>query len=301
MTKEGVLPVAFRQRREKLRSILTGSTCVRPGSVYDPISIRIAEDLGFELGMFGGSVASLAILGDPDITLITLTELAEQMRRMSRASALPVLVDADHGYGNALNVRRTVQELEAAGAAGLTIEDTLLPQAFGVAEPQLIPLDEGVGKMKAVLDGRSDPRLVVMGRTGTRGGGPTASSFEDCLARAKAYDATGVDALFFTGLTTRREVEAISAATTLPIVLGNTQGELDDAAFLRSQRVKIALQGHTPFAAATQAVYDTLKALREGTRPKDLKGLAPSDMTGRLMREADVKARGGAFLGLKKP
>ena len=293
--------MAFRQRREKLRSILNGSTCIRPGSVYDPTSIRIAEDLGFELGMFGGSVASLAILGDPDITLITLTELAEQMRRMSRASALPVLVDADHGYGNALNVRRTVQELEAAGAAGLTIEDTLLPQAFGVTEPQLIPLEEGVGKMKAALDGRSDPSLVIMGRTGTRGGGPTASSFEDCLARARAYDATGVDALFFTGLTTRREVEAISAVTTLPIVLGNTQGELDDAAFLASQRVKIALQGHTPFAAATQAVYDTLKALREGTRPKDLKGLASSDMTGRLMREADVKARSGAFLGLKKP
>ncbi len=75
--------------------------------------------------MFGGSVASLAVLGDPDIALITLTELAEQMRRMSRAAALPVLVDADHGYGNALNVRRTVEELETAGAAGLTIEDTL--------------------------------------------------------------------------------------------------------------------------------------------------------------------------------
>ncbi|UPJ52558.1 isocitrate lyase/PEP mutase family protein [Bradyrhizobium sp. 200] len=293
--------MAFRQRRERLRSILNGSTCIRPGSVYDPTSIRIAEDLGFELGMFGGSVASLAILGDPDVTLITLTELAEQMRRMSRASTLPVVVDADHGYGNALNVRRTVQELEAAGAAGLTIEDTLLPQAFGIVEPQLISLEEGIGKMKAALDGRSDPSLVIMGRTGTRGGGAAASSFADCLARAKAYDATGVDALFFTGLTTRREVEAISAATTLPIVLGNTQGELDDAAFLRSQRVKIALQGHTPFAASTQAIYDTLKALREGTRPKDLKGLASSELTGRLMREADVKARSGAFLGLKKP
>ncbi len=126
--------MAFRQRREKLRSILNGSACIRPGSVYDATSIRIAEDLGFELGMFGGSVASLVVLGDPDIALITLTELAEQMRRMSRAAALPVLVDADHGYGNALNVRRTVQELETAGAAGLTIEDTLLPQAFGQAE-----------------------------------------------------------------------------------------------------------------------------------------------------------------------
>jgi carboxyvinyl-carboxyphosphonate phosphorylmutase len=292
--------MTFRKRRQALRTILSGSVCVRAGSVYDPVSARIAEDLGFELGMFGGSVASLAILGDPDITLITLTELAEQMRRMSRASSLPVVVDADHGYGNALNVRRTVQELEAAGAAGLTIEDTLLPQAFGVAEPQLISLEEGVGKMKAALDGRSDAALVVIGRTGTRGGGPSASSFEDCLARARAYDATGVDALFFTGLTTRRELEAIAAVTTRPIVLGNTQGELDDAAFLASQRVRIALQGHAPFAAATQAVYETLKALREGTRPKDLKGLAPADLTNRLMRHAEVKQRLAEFLGIRK-
>ncbi len=107
--------MAFQKRRNALRAVLTGSSCVRPGLVYDPVSIRIAQDLGFELGMFGGSVASLAILGDPDITLITLTEIAEQMRRMSRAASLPVLVDADHGYGNALNVRRTVAELEMAG------------------------------------------------------------------------------------------------------------------------------------------------------------------------------------------
>jgi oxaloacetate decarboxylase len=117
----------FRERRDDLRKILSGMRCVRPGSVYDAISVRIAEDLGFEVGMFGGSVASLAVLGDPDIALITLTELAEQMRRMSRAGTLPVLVDADHGYGNAMNVWRTVGELEMAGAAGLTIEDTLLP------------------------------------------------------------------------------------------------------------------------------------------------------------------------------
>src|ERR1700756_860246 len=107
--------MAFRSRREKLRSILSGSVCIHPGSVYDAITIRIAEDLGFPLGMFGGSVASLAVLGDPDIALITLTELAEQMRRMSRAAALPVLVDADHGYGNALKGPRPVAQLDAAG------------------------------------------------------------------------------------------------------------------------------------------------------------------------------------------
>src|SRR5215468_11563180 len=227
--------MAFRQRREKLRSILSGARCIRPGSVYDAISMRIAEDLGFEVGMFGGSVASLAVLGDPDVALITLTELAEQMRRMSRAAGLPVLVDADHGYGNALNVRRTVQELETAGAAGLTIEDTLLPQAFGVAEPQLISLQEGVGKMKAALDGRSDGSLVIMGRTGAT----SITSLDDSIARAKAYEATGVDALFFTGIKSRGELEVISAATGLPIVLGGAPEEMSDAAWLAGQRVKI--------------------------------------------------------------
>src|ERR1700755_1175556 len=98
--------MTFRARRDRLLSILTGSNCIHPGSVYDAISIRIAEDLGFEIGMFGGSVASLAVLGDPDIALITLTEFAEQMRRMSRASSLPVVVDADHGYGNGLKRAR---------------------------------------------------------------------------------------------------------------------------------------------------------------------------------------------------
>src|SRR5260370_8319436 len=114
--------MTFRKSREALRLILTGSTCIRPGSVYDAISIRMAQDLGFELGMFGGSVASLAVLGDPDIALITLTELAEQMRRMSRAASLPVLVDADHGYGNALNVRPTVQDLQPPAPPALTIQ-----------------------------------------------------------------------------------------------------------------------------------------------------------------------------------
>src|SRR5271156_2627140 len=230
--------MTFQKRREKLRSILSGSACIRPGSVYDATSIRIAEDLGFELGMFGGSVASLAVLGDPDIALITLTELAEQMRRMSRAACLPVLVYADHGYGNALNVRRKVQELGTAGAAGLTIEDTLLPPAFGEPRTPLISLQEGVGKMKAALDGRSDPTLVIMARTGAA----SISGLDDTISRAKAYEAVGVDALFFTGLKTHSELEAIAAATTLPIVLGGFPEELIDPNYLAGQRVRIALQ-----------------------------------------------------------
>lgn len=288
--------MTFRKRRDGLRSILSGPACARPASVYDAISIRIAEDLGFELGMFGGSVASLAVLGDPDVALITLPELAEQMRRMSRASALPVLVDTDHGFGNALNVRRTVEELEAAGAAGLTIEDTLLPPAFGEARTQLISPEEGVGKMKAALDARGDPSLVIVGRTGAA----SVTSLDDAIARARAYEATGVDALFFTGVKTRAELDAIAKATRLPIVLGGAPEEMSDLANLRERRVRIALQGHAPFAAATQAVYDTLKALREGTPPKALKGLASAEMMRRVTREANLKARIGEFMGLTK-
>jgi carboxyvinyl-carboxyphosphonate phosphorylmutase len=288
--------MAFRKRREALRSILSGFSCIRPGSVYDATSIRIAEDLGFELGMFGGSVASLAVLGDPDVTLITLTELAEQMRRMSRAAALPVLVDADHGYGNALNVRRTVEELETAGAAGLTIEDTLLPQAFGQSGTQLISLEEGVGKMKAALDARGDGALVIVGRTGAA----SVTSLGDAIERARAYEACGVDALFFTGIKTRSELEAIAAATTLPIILGGAPEEMIDPDYVAGQRVRVALQGHAPFAAATQAVYETLKALRDGQPAKSLTGLASSELTGRVTREADVKARSATFLGLKR-
>jgi carboxyvinyl-carboxyphosphonate phosphorylmutase len=288
--------MSFVKRREALRAILAGSACIRPGSVHDAISMRIAEDLGFEVGMFGGSVASLAVLGDPDITLITLTELAEQMRRMSRAAALPVLVDADHGYGNALNVRRTVQELEAAGAAGLTIEDTLLPQAYGQAKTQLISLDEGIGKMKAALDARSDPSLVIIGRTSAA----AVTSVDDAILRGKAYEATGVDALFFTGVKTRADLERISAATTLPVVVGGPTEEMADWDFLGRQRVRIAVQGHAPIAAATQAVFETLKAVREGAAPKQLKGLASAELMKQVTREAVTSQRGTDFLGLVK-
>jgi carboxyvinyl-carboxyphosphonate phosphorylmutase len=284
------------ERREAFRAVLSGQKVIRPGSVYDAVSARIAEDLGFEIGILGGSAASLAILGDPDLVLITLTELAEQVRRITRAGKLPVMVDADHGYGNALNVRRTVQELEAAGAAALTIEDTLLPQAYGEAKPQLISIEEGVGKMKAARDGRSDLSLVIFGRTGAA----SITGIDDTVARAKAYEAAGVDALFFTGIKSRAEVQAIAAATKLPIMLGTVDGDLDDDAFLASQRVRIANQGHAPIAAATQAVYATLRALREGTRPKDLQGLPSAELTGRVMRDGLVKQRLTDVLGLKR-
>ncbi len=285
-----------RPRREAFRAVLSGQAVIRPGSVYDAVSARIAEDLGFEIGILGGSAASLAILGEPDLVLITLTELAEQVRRITRAGTLPLLMDADHGYGNALNVRRTVQEIEAAGAAALTIEDTLLPQAFGETRPQLITIEEGVGKIKAALDGRSDPALVIFGRTGAA----SVSGLDDAIARARAYETAGVDALFFTGLKTRAQLAAVAAATRLPIMLGTVDGELDDDALLASQRVRIANQGHAPIAAATAAVHATLKALRDGVRPKDLPGLPSAELAARVTREEAMRVRMAEMLGLTR-
>jgi carboxyvinyl-carboxyphosphonate phosphorylmutase len=140
----------FTGRREAFRAHLETDHCLVPASIFDAFSARIAEDLGYEIGMVGGSTASLAVLGAPDLIVLTLTEFAEQARRISRASKLPFMVDADHGYGNALNVMRTVEELEAAGVAALTIEDIALPQAYGQGtETRLLSLDEGVGKMRA--------------------------------------------------------------------------------------------------------------------------------------------------------
>lgn len=104
-----------RERREAVRALLAGSGCVPPASVHDPISARIAEEIGFEAGMLAGSTASLAVLGAPDLILLTLTEFADLARRVCRASGLPVIADADHGTGNALNAMRTVEEFPARG------------------------------------------------------------------------------------------------------------------------------------------------------------------------------------------
>jgi carboxyvinyl-carboxyphosphonate phosphorylmutase len=286
--------MAFRKRREALRAILKGSACVRPGSVYDATSIRIAQDLGFPLGMFGGSVASLAVLGDPDITLITLTELCEQMRRMSRASSLPVLVDADHGYGNALNVRRTVEELETAGICAMSIEDTVLPRPYGPSgKPTLIPVEEGIGKMKAALSARQDKKLVIAGRTSAL----AITGVDDTIKRAKAYEAAGVDAIFLAGGLTVEAIEAVSSEIRIPLITGGGAGSLADLDWMAAHRVRVALQGHAPFSAAVQAVYNTLKALRDGTKPGDLTGIASPELMQRVTRAGDYRQWTRDFLG----
>ena len=280
-------------RRERYRAILAGEECVHPGSVFDPLSARIAEDLGFEIGMLAGSVASMAVLGAPDIVMLTLTEFADQAYRICRAGTLPLMVDADHGYGNALNVRRTVEELECAGIAALTIEDTELPQAFGtVGSTRLISLEEGIGKMRAALDARQDANLVIIGRTGA----PQITDIGDAVRRIKAYEAAGVDAVFISGVKTRDQLDALCDAVSLPVMLGGSGSGPADRETLASQGVRVSLQGHYPFMAAVQATYETLKALRDGTAPEDVTGTASGDTMKSLTRDSDVKRMMKDFL-----
>jgi oxaloacetate decarboxylase len=280
-------------RRARFRGVLAGQGCVHPGSVFDPISARIAESIGFEIGMFAGSTASLTVLGAPDLIVLTLSEFAEQAYRINRAGNLPLLVDADHGYGNALNVKRTVEELETAGVAALTIEDTVLPRPFGDGRVTLISIEEGIGKMRAALSGRQDPSLVIAGRTSALSVTGTA----DAVARAKAYEAAGVDALFFTGAKLRAQIDALAEAVKIPIILGGVEGEVDDLAYLAARRVRICLQGHQPIMAAMRAVHETLSALRNGTKPSELTNLPSPELVRTVTRDADYKAWTKDFLG----
>ena len=282
------------QRRRQFRAVLAGSRCVHPGSVFDPLSARIAEELGFEIGMFAGSVASFTVLGAPDLILLTLTEFAAQAHRICRASGLPLLVDADHGYGNALNAKRTVEELENAGVAGLTIEDSVLPAAYGEkAGLRLVPVAEAVGKLRAGLLGRQDPALAIVGRTGAL----PAAGLEETLARIKAYEAAGADAIFVLGVKTRAELDAIAAVARTPLVLGGAGPEVMALDYLSARGVRICLQGHQPFMAALRAVHDTLKALREGTKPAELPGLASPTLLARVTREEEHRRWSTEFLG----
>ena len=274
------------ERRQSFKKVLAGAGCVYPASVFDPISSRIAEDLGFEVGMFAGSVASMTVLGAPDLIVLTLSELADQAYRICRASELPLLVDADHGYGNALNVKRTVEELEAAGVAGLSIEDTLLPAPFGnPANFQLITIEEGVGKMQAALSARRDSDLVIAGRTMVAG----TNGLQETVRRIQAYESSGVDAIFLVGVQNREELETLSHAVKLPIIIGGAGADLQDKEYLASKGVRICLQGHQPFKAAIRATLETLKALRDGVPPAEINNVVSNDAMLKVTREQDYR------------
>ncbi|MBL0950665.1 isocitrate lyase/PEP mutase family protein [Ectopseudomonas mendocina] len=251
--------------RSAFRALLASDRCYHTASVFDPMSARIAADLDFEVGILGGSVASLQVLGAPDFALITLSEFVEQAARIGRVARLPVIADADHGYGNALNVMRTVVELERAGVAALTIEDTLLPAQFGRKSTDLISIEEGVGKILAALEARVDPELSIIARTHAG-----VLEVDEVIRRTRAYEAAGADGICLVGVRDFAHLEQITAGLKVPLMLvtyGNP--ELRDNQRLARLGVRIVVNGHAAYFAAIKATYDCLREQR-GAQPCDL-------------------------------
>jgi oxaloacetate decarboxylase len=262
----------YTERRSRVRNIISGNECLSPASVFDPLSARVAESVGYELGMLAGSVASNTTLAAPDLIVLTMTEFADQIRRIMRASDLSLLVDADHGYGNALNVMRTVEECEHAGVSAMSIEDTVLPTRFAkVGAEELISKEEGVGKMKAALAARRDPSLVIAGRTSAL----KIEGLEGTLERARAYAEVGVDAIFLVGVESIDQVEAVHGATGLPVIVGSAPATLKRDDFARAG-ARILLQGHQPVAAAVKALREVYEHLHKGGAPAELKSRVAS-------------------------
>lgn len=286
------------EQRKRLRAVFAGTKCLSPASVYDPLSARVAEAVGFEIGMLAGSVASNTTLAAPDLIVLTLTEFADQVRRIMRASRLSLIVDADHGYGNALNVVRTVEELEHAGVSGMSIEDTALPIRFGQREgaDELISLDEMVGKLKAAAGARHDPATVILGRTAAL----KVEGIDGTVKRAKAFAACGVDAIFLVGVESADQVKAVHQAAELPIMVGSAPASIKREDFAAAG-ARVLLQGHQPVAAAVKALRETYAHLFSGGAPADLKEkvASPKEMD-ELVNGAMYKQWQRDFLGMTR-
>lgn len=301
----------YGEQRRRFRAVLSGSKCLTPADVFDPLSARIAEAVGYEIGILAGSVASNTTLAAPDLIGLTLTELADQVRRIMRVSKLSLLVDADHGYGNALNVMRTVQELEHAGVSALSIHDTALPVRFAQPEgvEELISTEEMVGKLCAAVEARQDPSLVIAARTAAL----KVEGTDRAVTRAKAYAVNGIDAIFITWLETLDQIQAIHESVNLPIIVGPAPRSTDFAyggkAFhefsdpaiivgpalaplkreaLAARGARIVLQGHQPLLAAVKALQETYTHLYNGGAPAELKSriASPQEIARLVNRDA---------------
>ncbi len=169
-----------------------GPVVVAPGA-YDALSARLVEAAGFPAVYASGAGASYSLLGAPDLGLVSFSEMRDQVARISRAVSVPVIADGDTGYGNALNVQRTVREFERAGASAIQLEDQTFPKRCGhLAEKRVVPVEEMVGKVRAAVEARSSTEFLVVARTDAL----AVEGVEPAIARLRAYAQAGADVLF---------------------------------------------------------------------------------------------------------
>jgi 2,3-dimethylmalate lyase len=206
----------------RLRELLnSGQTIVAPGA-FDPLAARLVEEAGFAAVYMTGFGTSAALLGRPDVGLLTMTEMAGNAGRIAACVDIPVIADADTGYGNPLNVIRTVGVYEAAGVAGLHIEDQVAPKKCGHMEgKQVIGAEEMAQKVRAAVGARTDPDFVIIARTDAR----AVEGLDSALDRARRYRDAGADVLFIEALVSEAEIEAaVRAFPDVPLLFNWAEG-----------------------------------------------------------------------------
>ena len=206
----------------RLRALLdSGQTIVAPGA-FDPLAARLVEEAGFPAVYMTGFGTSAALIGRPDVGLLTMTEMAGNAGRIAACVDIPVIADADTGYGNPLNVIRTVGAYEAAGVAGIHIEDQVAPKKCGhMAGKLVIPAEEMAQKVRAAVEARAQPEFVIIARTDAR----AVEGLERALDRGRMYRDAGADALFIEAVLTEQEAEeAIRAFPDMPLLFNWAEG-----------------------------------------------------------------------------
>ena len=263
--------------RAALRRLLAGATPVVAPGAYDALSARLIESAGFDAVYVTGFGSAASLLGRPDVGLLGLGEMADQVRRVVAAVDVPVVADADTGYGNAINVIRTVQEYERAGVAALHLEDQVLPKRCGHMEGKdVIPSDEMVGKVRAAVAARHDPDLVLIARTDAR----APEGLDAAISRAWAYREAGADMLFVEALRDADEIETVAKELAgVPLLFNWVEGGKTPALPLE----RIAELGFaliicplTALLSATRAVTDALGTLRRDGTPVHLVDALPT-------------------------
>jgi 2-methylisocitrate lyase-like PEP mutase family enzyme len=253
------------RRTTQLRQLLgTGRTLFVPGC-YNALSAKILQKVGFTAVYMTGYGTSLSLLGMPDAGLATMTEMHLNARYIANAVSVPVIADADNGYGNAINVIRTVREYIGTGVAGIHLEDQVVPKRCGhVAGRRVVPMDEAVGKYRAADQARRelDPDFVIIARTDARGA--HGGSLDEAIRRANAYLDAGADMAFVEGPTSVDEVKRICGEVKGPVFYNQT-GVSPRFSLEQMNELGIAvtiIPGAT-FRATIQAVYDLAVALRD--------------------------------------
>jgi len=239
--------------------------------VFDALSARLATQAGFEVIFVGGYSVAATALGEPDFGLLTQTEIAATARAVCAATDLPVLIDCDTGYGNAINVIRTVHEMQRAGAAGMFLEDQVWPKRCGhMRGKRVIPLDEQLAKLRAALDARANGDLFVVARTDAR----AAIDLDDAIGRGRAFRNLGVDAVFVEAPESIDELRAVARALPdVPLVANMvehgrtpmlTRTELGELGF---RMIVYPLSG---LLAAARALRETYRHLRIHGSTRDI-------------------------------